>query len=66
MWHSHMQEPLNYAADCVRLVGYVIYHSPWPMIKDDTMKKALSQSDNIWEDEFDVDIRTDHLFYPSH
>jgi hypothetical protein len=61
-----MQEPLNYAADCVRLVGYVIYHSPWPMSKDDAMKQARNQSDNIWKDEFDVDIRTDHLFYLSH
>jgi hypothetical protein len=62
MWHSHVQEPLNYAADCVRLGGYVICHVPWPMIEDDTMQKAHNQTDKIWKDEFKADIMTDHLY----
>jgi hypothetical protein len=62
MWHSHMQEPLKYEADCIRLVGYVISHDPWPMIEDETMKKARNQTDDIWKDEFEADIMTDHLF----
>jgi hypothetical protein len=62
MWHSHMQEPLNYAADCIRLVGYVIYHNPWPMIGGETMKKARDQTDNVWKKEFKADLMTDHLF----
>jgi hypothetical protein len=57
-----MQEPLNYAADCIRLVGYVIYHNPWPMIEDETMKEARDQTDNVWKNEFQADIMTDHLF----
>jgi hypothetical protein len=57
-----MQEPLNYAADCIRLVGYVIYHNPWPMIEDETLKKARDQTDNVWKDEFQADLMTDHLF----
>jgi hypothetical protein len=62
MWHSHMQEPLNYAADCNRLVGYVIFHSTWPMIEDDTMKKSHKQTGDIWKKEFDTEITTDHLY----
>ena len=62
MWHSHMQEPLNYQADCIRLVGYVIYHDPWPIIEDNTMKKERNRTDDIWKDEFEADLMTDHLF----
>ncbi|CAF4669346.1 unnamed protein product, partial [Rotaria sp. Silwood2] len=62
MWHAHMQEPLNYAADCIRLVGYVIFHHPWPIIEDDTMKKSCDKVDAIWKQEFDSDITTDHLY----
>ncbi len=29
-----MQEPSNYTDDCLRLVGYVIYHDPWPIVED--------------------------------
>jgi len=57
-----MQEPLNYEADCIRLVGYVIFHSPWPMIEDDTMKKTRDKTDDIWKQEFESDITTDHLY----
>ncbi|CAF1266858.1 unnamed protein product, partial [Didymodactylos carnosus] len=53
IWHSHMQQPLNYAADCVRLIGYVIPHSPWPMIEEDTMKKSRDGTDDIWKQEFE-------------
>ncbi|CAF3804813.1 unnamed protein product [Rotaria sp. Silwood1] len=62
MWHSHMQEPLNYVADCVRIVGYVIYHSPWPINKDDTKNKTCIQANKLWKDEFKVDLMIDHLF----
>ncbi|CAF3389516.1 unnamed protein product [Rotaria sp. Silwood2] len=62
MWHSHMQEPLNYAADCLRLVGYVIFHDPWPIIEDNNMKKSCDKIDDIWKEEFDNDITTDHLY----
>ena len=57
-----MQEPLNYLADCIRLVGYVIYHDPWPIIEDNTMKKERNRTDDIWKDEFEADLMTDHLF----
>ena len=62
MWHSHMQEPLKYVADCNRFIGYVLYHSPWPMMEGDKMTTARNQSDTIWKDEFEVDIMTDHVF----
>ncbi|CAF2738746.1 unnamed protein product [Rotaria sp. Silwood2] len=61
IWHSHMQEPLKYVADCIRLVGYVINHSPWPQIDDHTMKKSCDKTNDIWKEEFDSDITTDHV-----
>ena len=57
-----MQEPLKYTADCMRLVGYVILHSPWPIVEDDTMKSSCDLTDDIWKQEFDTDINTDHLY----
>ncbi|CAF3859124.1 unnamed protein product [Rotaria sordida] len=62
MWHSHMQEPLKYIADCHRLVGYVIYHAPWPIIEGNTMKKSREKTNQIWKDEFSSGIQTDHLY----
>jgi len=57
-----MQEPLNYMADCIRLVGYVIFHAPWPLVEDDSIRKARDKTDDIWKEEFQTDIATDHLF----
>ncbi|CAF1156312.1 unnamed protein product [Rotaria sordida] len=62
MWHSHMQEPLKYIADCHRLVGYVIYHAPWPIIEGNTMNKSREKTNQIWKDEFGSGIQTDHLY----
>ncbi|CAF4677962.1 unnamed protein product, partial [Rotaria socialis] len=62
MWHAHMQEPLKYAADCLRLVGYIISHSPWPIIEDKKMKKKRDTTDKIWKEEFQSEISTDHLY----
>jgi hypothetical protein len=56
-----MQEPSKYTDDCLRLVGYVIYHDPWPIVEDKTMKKSCDQVDQIWKDEFKCQIETDHL-----
>jgi hypothetical protein len=56
-----MQEPLNYACDCLRIVGYVIFHDPWPIIEDENINKSFDQIDKIWKDEFQSDINIDHL-----
>lgn len=48
-----MQEPLKYEADCLRLVGYVISHDPWPVVEDSQMKQTCETIDQIW--------KTDHL-----
>ncbi|CAF3661931.1 unnamed protein product [Adineta steineri] len=61
IWRTHMQQPLEYVADCRRLVGYVIYHNPWPIIGDKIMKKSCDQINQIWKDEFRRDIETDHV-----
>jgi hypothetical protein len=55
-----MQEPLNYKADCHRLVGYIIYHDPWPIVKDKTIKKSDNKASQFWKEEFERDINTDH------
>ena len=60
-----MQEPLKYVGDCVRLVGYVIYHEPWPMVEDEKMKKSCEQVDQIWRDEFQCELNMDHLYNTS-
>ena len=56
-----MQEPLNYAADCLRLVGYIVYHDPWPMVEDQKMTDAHDRVNEMWTDEFDSQIDADHL-----
>ncbi|CAF4167185.1 unnamed protein product [Rotaria sordida] len=61
IWHSHLQEPLNYVSDCVRLVGYIIFHDPSPILEDDFSDGAYQ----IWKNEFQCDIETDHLYSTS-
>ncbi|CAF4358827.1 unnamed protein product, partial [Rotaria sordida] len=61
-WHAHMQEPLKYAADCLRFVGYIIFHAPWPIIEDKQMKKENDRKNNIWKEEFQSEISMDHLY----
>lgn len=56
-----MQEPLKYENDCLRLVGYVIYHDPWPIVEDNNMKQSCDKIDQIWRDEFQCEIEADHL-----
>ncbi|CAF1009309.1 unnamed protein product [Rotaria sordida] len=62
IWHSHMQEPLKYASDCIRLVGYVIDHSPWPSVDENKMKSSCNDTINAWKKEFESDMSTDHLY----
>ena len=57
-----MQEPLKYAADCIRLVGYVIDHAPWPSVDGNEMKNSCDDTTNAWKKEFDTDMSTDHLY----
>lgn len=57
-----MQEPLKYASDCIRLVGYVIDHAPWPSVDENKMKKACNDTINAWKQEFGSDMSTDHLY----
>jgi hypothetical protein len=54
-----MQEPLKYETDCLRLVGYIIYHDPCPIIED---KKMIKSCDQIWKNEFQCELTTDHLY----
>jgi hypothetical protein len=58
-----MQEPLNYEVDCLRLVGYVIYHDPWPIVEDENMKKLCDEVDQIWKDECGIEF--DHVYNTS-
>ncbi|UJR10791.1 hypothetical protein I4U23_014978 [Adineta vaga] len=62
IWHSHMQEPLKYVSDCLRLVGYVIDHAPWPSVDANKMKTSCDDTTKAWKKEFDSDMYTDHLY----
>ena len=57
-----MQEPLKYAADCQRLVGYLIDHAPWPSVDGKEAKKACGGLDKAWKNEFQADMSMDHLY----
>ena len=57
-----MQEPLKYASDCIRLVGYVIDHSPWPSVNEKERKDSCHDTTNSWKKEFQSDMQTDHLY----
>jgi hypothetical protein len=57
-----MQEPLKYAADCTRLVGYLIDHAPWPSVDGKKMKDSCDGTTQAWKKEFQVEMSTDHLY----
>jgi hypothetical protein len=57
-----MQEPLKYASDCIRLVGYIIDHAPWPSEDENKMKDSCDGTINAWKKEFQSDMSTDHLY----
>ena len=57
-----MQDPLKYASDCIRLVGYVIDHAPWPSVDKEKMKNSCDDTLNAWKKEFQSDMSTDHLY----
>ncbi|CAF1466581.1 unnamed protein product [Adineta steineri] len=62
IWHSHMQEPLKYASDCIRLVGYIIDHAPWPSVDTNKMKRSCDDTMNALKMKSDNDMRADHLY----
>jgi hypothetical protein len=57
-----MQEPLKYANDCNRLVGYLIDFYPWVLIEKNQMKLAYQVLNQYWKKEFPIDVYIDHLF----
>ena len=57
-----MQEPIKYASDCIRLVGYVIDHAPWPSEDESKMNASCDDTSNTWKKEFLTDMSTDHLY----
>ena len=57
-----MQEPLKYAADCNRLVGYIIDHAPWPSVDEEEMQSACDDTTKAWKDEFQSEMEKDHLY----
>jgi hypothetical protein len=57
-----MQEPLNYTNDCIRFVGYLIDHTPWPSIEKNQIEQSCDDINQYWKKEFQSDMSTDHLF----
>ncbi|CAF3985661.1 unnamed protein product [Adineta steineri] len=62
IWRSHMQKPLNYILDCYRLVKYVINRIPHRSNNIIEVMEHNAKINDIWKEEFDSDIITDHLF----
>jgi hypothetical protein len=56
-----MQEPLNYAEDCNRFVGYIIDHDSSSPIGKKQIKKSYKDLIQFWKKEFQNDLLTDHL-----
>lgn len=57
-----MQEPLKYANDCRRLVGFVIDHVPWLSARTiEDMSESHDKMCEVWKTEFDRHMRTDHF-----
>jgi hypothetical protein len=57
-----MQEPIKYASDCIRLVGYVIDHAPWPSVNQNKMEDSCDDTTRSWKKEFQSEMSTDHLY----
>lgn len=54
LWHAHQIRPRRYEADCLRLVGSVLPHEPWPdTILDAEQRQALAE---LWMAEFDEQL----------
>ena len=32
VWHSHQLHPQRYFGDCRHNIGFVLFHSPWPLV----------------------------------
>jgi hypothetical protein len=57
-----MQEPLKYADDCNRLIGFVMDHVPWSSTKTtDQLMESNEKINEMWKAEFHRDMETDHL-----
>ncbi|CAF0797512.1 unnamed protein product, partial [Rotaria sordida] len=61
VWHAHMQEPTKYASDCLRLVGYIMDHTPRISVETDQIKKSWENTIDVWKREFGRDMAIDHI-----
>ena len=57
-----MQEPLKYAVDCNRLIGFVMDHVPWSSSKTTAkITESHKKINEIWKAEFERNMETDHF-----
>lgn len=55
MWHLHMLHPVAYAADCKRILGFVLDHNPGFGSEHGELPElltAFSSTETMWEKEF--------------
>lgn len=55
MWHLHMLHPIAYAADCTRLVGFVLDHDGGFGATPEELpllQKAFAKTAELWSDEY--------------
>ena len=57
-----MQEPLKYADDCTRLMGFIMDHTPWPSGRTaNETAQSHRETNEIWNIEFERSMERDHL-----
>jgi hypothetical protein len=57
IWHTHMLHPQHYRNDCIRWVGRMVEHIPWP---DHYEENNFTETNKHWKDEFGVNIEEEH------
>jgi len=57
IWHTHMLHPQHYRHDCMRWVGRMVEHVPWP---DHYEENNFTETNKHWKDEFGVNIEEEH------
>lgn len=54
VWHEHMTDPAQYAADCLRFAGYVPEHNERPSVRE--RRKGFSRLRRLWKLHFNEQL----------
>jgi hypothetical protein len=59
-WHVHMLHPVEYKENCLKYVGEVLDHEPWPDKNESTLDNHFQQVDDIWQREYKNSMECEH------